>query len=156
MRMRQIALLATATLLGACGDEPTGLVSNELPVTISGTIQIRNGSTIPANARVLVLWGVSSGSPDYDYVFGEGTVAPVPGTFSVTFTANPPDAALNNGTLGVGLVILTTDQALAEGQVPATYQFPGLLGLSEDHSVIFVKSAVSATDLTWGPRFPTG
>lgn len=148
--------LAVAAVLGACGDSPTELVPNELPVTISGTIQIRNGTTVPSNARVLVIWGVSSASPDYSYVFGEGTVH-AGGHFTVTFTTNPPDDALNNDRLGVGLIIATTDQTLGQGQVPSDYTFPGFLGMSEDHSVVFVNTSFGAPGVRpWESGFTSG
>jgi hypothetical protein len=98
------------------------------------------------------LWGVSSGSPDYSYVFGTGTVNQN-GAFSITFDESPPAAALNNGTLGVGLVLLTTDQTLVEGQVPSSYAFPGVLGFTEDHSIIF---RGGTTSINWAAAFPLG
>jgi hypothetical protein len=122
------------------------------PVTVSGIIENRNAATIPANARVVVLWNVSFASPDYSFVFGTGTVSPG-GEFSITFDGPPPAAALNNGTLGVGLVLLTSDQSLAEGQLPSNYSFPGLLGVTEDYSIIYRSGAPG---LDWAAAFPQG
>ena len=119
-------------------------------VTVSGVIENRNAAAIPANARVVVLWTVSFGSPDYSFVFGTGTVSPG-GQFSITFDGPPPAAALNNGTLGVGLVLLTSDQSLTEGQLPSNYSFPGLLGFSEDHSIIYRSGT---TGIDWANGFP--
>src|SRR5438046_2813622 len=107
MRLRTRLLLATLPFVTACGGGDS-LTAPKLPVTFSGTIQVRNGTTVPANARVLALWGVSSTSPNYSYVYGVGTVN-AGGTFSITFSADPPTAALNDGQLGVALLILTTD-----------------------------------------------
>jgi hypothetical protein len=154
MRNLTRAVAVAAVLSTGCGDSSTGLKPNALPVTISGTIQVRNATTVPANARVLVLWGVSATSSDYAYIFGEGTQSN--GQFSVTFTQNPPAAALNNNRLGVALVIVTTDQTLAQGQVPGNYAFPGLLGAMEDHSIIFINEAGAQTGVTWESRFPAG
>src|SRR5687768_4596737 len=92
MRLRALALVTALSLVASCGDD--GITAPQLPVTFSGTIDIQNGTTVPANARVLVLWGVSAGSPDYSYVFGSGTLG-ANGTFTITFTENPPAAALN-------------------------------------------------------------
>lgn len=150
MRLRTLALVVAAPLMVGCGGgSPTEV---KLPATFSGLIQIRNGATIPANARVLALWGVSATSPDYSYVYGTGTVSSA-GAFSITFDAEPPAEALNNGQLGVALVILTTDQTLAQGKVPANYAFPGLLGMTEDHSVIFTKNLSTQLANSWPGRF---
>jgi hypothetical protein len=150
MTSRSLALLFAASTCIACGGDD-GPTAPSLPFTVSGTVVVRNGTTIPSNARVLVLWGVSATDPDYSYVYGTGTVTPA-GTFSITFDAEPPAAALNNGQLGVGLVILTTDQTLAQGQVPASYTYPGVIGMTADYSIIFTKN-LSAGAPTWASRF---
>ena len=150
MRARAIAFgAALGLVIAACSDGPTGPT---LPATFSGTIQIRNGTTVPANARVLVLWEVSAGSPDYSYVWGSG-VRGANGTFTITFNENPPAAALNQNQVGVGLVILTTDQNLGEGQPPAGYTFPGLIGLSEDYSIIFTQNLTPELAADFPGRF---
>jgi hypothetical protein len=150
MRLRAIALVVALPFVAGCGGD--GPTAPKIPVTFSGLIQIRNGATIPANARVLALWAVSATSPDYSYVYGSGTMTSA-GAFSITFDAEPPADALNNGQLGVALVILTTDQTLAQGKVPANYAFPGLLGMTEDHSVIFTKNLSAELANSWPGRF---
>ena len=150
-RLLGLAFLATMSLgIPGCSDDPVS--PTPLPVTFSGTIQVNNGTTVPANARILVLWGVTAGSPDYDYVFGSGTMGSN-GTFTITFTEAPPAAALNQNQLGVGLVILTTDQNLQQGQVPATYTYPGLLGISEDYSIIFTQNLSAELQADFPGRF---
>ena len=144
-RASALMMLASIALAGCLDSTDPGDA-----VTITGVIENRNAATIPANARVVVLWGVSSGSPDYSFAFGTGTVSPG-GEFSITFDGPPPEAALNNGTLGVGLVLLTTDQSLAEGQLPSDYSFPGLLGFTEDHSIIYRSGT---TGIDWAAAFP--
>jgi len=147
--MRTTLLLCALPLALACSDDPVGVGP---PVTVSGTISVQNGATVPANARIVILWGVSSGSSDYAYVWGTGTVSST-GAWSVTLPTEPPAAALNDGRLGVGLVLLTTDQGLADGQVPDNYAWPGLLGMSEDHSVVFTKNVSAAMAADWPGRF---
>jgi hypothetical protein len=152
MRARALGLAFLATMslgIPGCSDDP---VSPSLPVTFSGTIQVLNGTTVPPDARVVVLWGVSATSPDYTYAWGIGTSGSN-GTFTITFSEEPPAAALNQGELGVGLVILTTDQTLQEGQVPATYTYPGVIGMSENHSIIFTKNLSSSLQADWPGRF---
>lgn len=154
MRLRVIQVaVATSCLIAGCSDSPTGI---QLPVTVSGTIQNRSGATIPANARPVVLWGVSATDPDYSYVFGEGTVNPTTGEFSITFFQELPAAALNQGTLGVGLVILTSDDNLQEGIMPAGYDFSTVIGATEDHSIIFRKGSVTGFENAWPADFPLG
>src|SRR3954469_24086123 len=112
MQLSRLLLAAVLPVAFACGDNgPTEPVTQ---ITFTGTTAIRNGTTIPANARVLVLWGVSATSPDYSYVYGSGTITSS-GAVTLIFNGPPPAAALNVGQVGVGLVIITTDQTLAEG-----------------------------------------
>ncbi len=151
MRIRAVGLAFVATMslgLPACSDDP---VSPAFPVTFSGTTQIMNGTTVPANARVLVLWGVDAAG-DYSYVWGSG-VTSANGAFTITFNDEPPAAALSANQLGVGLVILTTDQTLQEGQVPGTYSYPGLLGMSENYSIIFTRNLSGEIQGDWPGRF---
>jgi hypothetical protein len=155
--MRSSAFLGVfaLVLVGSCGDDGPTDVPNPLPVTVSGTIQNVNGTTIPSNARAIVVWNVTSGA-DYSYVFGIGTVNAQAGTFSITFAANPPDEALNAGRLGVGLIILTTDASLVQGRLPDNATLTGVLGLTEDHSVIFQKGDGSNSPTDWPNRFTQG
>jgi hypothetical protein len=103
---------------------------------------------------VLVFWGVSATSPDYTYVWGSGTVG-TNGAFSITFDEEPPAAALNVNQLGVGLVVLTTDQELQEGQLPANYPTTNVIGISEDHSIIFTRNLDPELlqEIEWAGRF---
>ena len=152
MKPRLLAVAALLPLAISCGESgPTAPVTQ---ITFTGTTTIRNGTTIPANARVLVVWGVSATSPDYAYVFGSGTINSS-GAVTLTFDGPPPTAALNLGQLGVGLVIITTDQTLAEGMLPANYNYPGLIGASEDYSIIYTDDVSSdiASNITWTTQF---
>ena len=148
MRLRSLAALALPLLL-SCGDDPTSVT---LPITVSGVLAGPNAASVPPNARILVVWGVTAGE-DYAYIFGSGTVG-TDGRFTITFNSEPPAEALNNGRLGVGLLLLTTDQTLGEGRVPDGTPPPAILGLSEDHSVIFAKG--TQTQIDWAADFPNG
>ena len=148
-RALSLAFVATMTLgLPGCSDDP---VSPSLPVTFSGNIQVMNGTTVPANARVVVFWGVSAGA-DYTYVWGSGTVG-TNGTFTITFDEEPPPSALNQNQLGVGLVILTTDQDLAEGVLESDFDETTVIGMSEDHSIIFTKNLSAELQADFPGRF---
>ena len=147
--MRKIAGIVALIALAACDSTPTQVGD---PFTISGTIQNNTGASIPANARVLVVWAVSTGSPDYAYIFGEGTVT-AEGTFQLTFPGDPPAAAMNSFGLGVGLLFLTTDQNLKQGIFPQNTSPAGILGISEDYSVIFRKN-LDPSVAAWPSAFP--
>lgn len=124
---------------------------------VSGRIQNNTGKPIPAGARVLVAWGVSSGSPDYSYIFGEGAIDRMTGTFHVRFEAPPPAEALNNGVLGVGLVFVTTDQVLHDGDsIPNRPPTFDILGLTPQHAVIFLATPPDTLQMpAWATAFDT-
>jgi hypothetical protein len=109
---------------------------------------------VPAAADVMVAWVVSAGSPDYSYNFGDGSIAGA--TFMVGFDTDPPPAdALNNGTLGVGIVVLV--QAGMKPPPGEIVDFDGLeaitLGASESHAIIY---RTSAANMGWPATFPLG
>ena len=143
------ALLGTA--LAGCSD---GTAPGRFVAT--GHIQNNTQAAIPANARLLAVWSVSSGSPDYAYVFGEGTIDRITGTFRSQFEEPPPVEALNVRALGVGFLIATTDQSLKNGDV-ITAPMTGVIGITGQHAVIFVGSLQEALQFrTWAADFETG
>jgi hypothetical protein len=139
------------SLLTACGDS-TG--STDVLFTASGPLNNVSGQPLPAGARVVVAWVVSAGSPDYTYVFGEGTVQG--NTFRVSFTAPPPAEALNAGQLGVGIVLLTSGTGLHSGMrledaPPNTV----LLGATGNFAIIY-KVGDPVAQVDWAGSFPVG
>ena len=149
-RALTLAFLATMSLgLPGCADDTVG---PSLPVTFTGTIQVMNGTTVPSNARVLVLWGVDAPGGDYTYVWGSGTRG-ANGAFTITFTEEPPPAALTANQLGVGLVILTTDQNVQEGVLSQSFSLESVLGMSEDYSIIFTRNLSEFDQSDWPGRF---
>jgi hypothetical protein len=150
MRARALRI-ATTILLAAAASCVDDAVRPPLPVTFSGTVDILNGTIIQSNARLLVLWKVASATQEYSYVWGHGSLD-VNNGFDITFDQEPPDAALNDGQLGVGLVILTTDQSIQEGQV-LTGATPGLIGMAEGYSIIFTKNLPAELQSQWPGRF---
>jgi len=81
-------------------------------MTVTGTV---HASNLPPGAKVIVLWSVSSSSPDHPAKFGEGTIDG--SSFTVTFSGAPPADALNewgNARVGVGYPLV----------VPADFQLP--------------------------------
>jgi hypothetical protein len=157
-RRHRILYAATvgAIAVASCSDGPTA-TPRELPVTVSGTIANRSGAVIPASARVVVLWSSDDGSGDYAYVFGEGTVDAAANRFTVTFDRIVPAAALYDGVLGVGLVILTTDPNLHEGRVPDRYDYSSsVMGVTGQHAVIYLDGDPSQYGTDWAGAFRRG
>lgn len=149
-----LASVLVATALAGCmnGTGPsTGFV-------VRGRVQNNTGAPIPAGTRLVVIWGVTSGSPDYSIVFGEGVIDRMTGTFGVRFDGPPPAAALNNGVLGVGIVIATTDQTLKDGDsLPNSAPTFDILGVTAQHAVIFLATQPDTLQMpTWATGFDTG
>ncbi len=124
---------------------------------VTGHIQNNTQAPIPANARLIAVWGVSAGSPDYSYVFGEGTINRFTGTFRIEFDQPPPVNALNHGVLGVAFLIATTDQSLKDGDsLTGSSSTAQIIGVTGQHAVIFVDHQDTLYVNTWVPSFPTG
>ena len=133
-----LPLLLSALAMVECSENPTE-PNNDLPYTISGTLVDRTSEPVPGSTRVVVAWVVSSGSPDYTYVYGEGALQEQAGTFSLTFDAPPPAAALNSSGLGVGIVLLTTDAELQAGD-DLGETTSGIVGAAGEYAVIYLDS----------------
>jgi len=147
-----LAAVLVAPLVSGC-ENGTGPAASLL---VTGQIQNNTGAPIPAGARVVVVWTVSSGSPDYAYVFGAGTIDPATGTFRIEFDQTPPVEALNVGALGVGFVVATTNQTLKDGDI-ITNSMPEVIGITGQHAVIYLKSQQDAmTFRDWVAEFSTG
>jgi hypothetical protein len=147
-RAGRFAAAALVAITAGCADDA---VRPHLPVTFSGTVNIVNGTIIQPNSRVLVLWSVTSGAQAYDYVWGHGSLD-VDNGITITFDQEPPDAALNNGQVGVGLVILTSDANLQEGQMVQDFT-PGLTGMAAGYSIIFTRNLPESLQSQWPGRF---
>ena len=154
---RALRLLTAAVLLGtvstACGDgngPSQGFV-------VSGTIQNNTGAAIPSNTRLIVAWVVSSSSPDYTYVFGHGTLNPSAGTFQIQLDQPPPAQALNAGSLGVGIILATTNQSITDGGDLSTVPEAELVGAAGQYGIIYVTDPGDAAQYRgWAPEFPAG
>lgn len=162
-RLLICASLCTAVLIAACSDTNTTAPPATTDLyTISGKLRFDKGTTIPGNARVLVGWNVSSGSPDYIYVFGEGTVNMADSTFKVVFKEDPPTEALNSYGLGVGLIMLTSNQTFTARKYSEmaadSLLTQGFLGGAGNHAVIYIKGSPDsvARGRSWATRFQTG
>jgi hypothetical protein len=145
-------------LLGTTACDSTTAVEKELEpdgddIVVAGKVTNRSGAAIPADARVLVVWMVSALDPDYAYVLGEGELTDGGTRFRVSLDAPPPDAALNYGRLGVGLVVLTTDQDVGTGD--DLMPDGAILGVAGWYGVIYVREPMLSS-IGWVTTFPAG
>lgn len=154
-------LLALFLLVG-CGDDGGGGGTPDAAVDSSGSGDSGGGGAFsvtgvvngmaPANTNVAVIWVVSSGSPDYAYKYGDGSVAGA--TFTASFAAAAPAAALNNGTIGVGIVVQLAPGTTAPDGMFDEATFDTATGFTPLHSIIF--KVDGATGVDWIEAFPTG
>lgn len=153
--MGRHALLFLAAVLGASiatacqnSTDPAG------SLVVTGQIENRTQAAIPADARLLAVWGVSAGSPDYSYVFGEGTIDGLTGTFRIQFDQPPPLKALNLGAVGVAFIIATTNQSVQVGD--SSPSWTGAIGITGQHAVIFIQNRGTLPPGTWVDAFDDG
>jgi hypothetical protein len=148
-----LLLALVLPLTAGCGDDPTG--SSDGLLTVGGSVVNPTGQPIPANARVIIGWVVSSTGEDYTYLFGEGTVAG--NAFRITLRQPPPAAALNAGNLGVGIVLLTADPNIHSGvHLEDVLVDPAqLLGATGRFAVIYTASGAAQTR-DWAAAFDPG
>lgn len=138
-----------ALVLASCSSDSGSSGGGQAAFSFSATAPA--GS---ASATLAVAWVVSSGSPDYTYSFGSGSLSGA--TFQVTFATDPPPAeALNSYGVGVGLIVAyQAGTSVPQGKIDFGALEPKLLGLSARHAVIYKKA--DASTIEWATQFPTG
>ena len=161
----KVALVLSSVVAVGCGDDggetqPNDARTIDMPSVgidappgafqVSGTVT----GTGPADGNAIVVWVVSSGSPDYVYKFGQGPSTPT--TFTVSLASNPPPAqALNTGGIGVGIVVvLAPGTAIpADGMIDENV-LDGA-GVSNQHSIIY-KAQGANLGVPWMDAMPAG
>lgn len=148
-------LLSTLIVLAPVGcDDSTGPGDG---FVIRGSIQNNTADPLPPNARLVVAWVVSAGSPDYTYVFGEGTIDAMAGTFELILTYAPPNAALNASVLGVGIIVATTNAALSAGNDLSDIPEADIIGAAGRYGIIYLADATAAASIgSWAEDFEEG
>ena len=162
--LRRSYLIATLSLAilpaQACSEAPLspGLgrsISAENPFVVSGVVLNRSSAALPVNARVVIAWQVVSGTPDYLYVSGAGSVRRSGDSFEVSLSSPPPAEALNSFGLGIGVILLTTDDNVRGGTKLDGIPTAGTLGAAGRYAVIYT-SRDPAKIGNWATRFPRG
>lgn len=118
------------------------------------------GTQIPQQAKAVVIWSVSSGSPDYSYKYGEGTFRDA--KFTVSLPGDVPTEAINSYGIGIGVVALVPPGTpIPDGRVSggehdgqATGAELEVLGFTTEYAIIW--KTASARDLSWSSSFPVG
>ncbi len=80
--------------------------------TFSGTIINETGKPLPEDAAIIVVWSVSSGSPDYGYVYGRGEIDRANNTFTIDLDELPEQGRNSfypEVSFGVGYVFVLPD-----------------------------------------------
>jgi hypothetical protein len=93
-------------------DEPAGEA-----FVVKGVRAAGEGMTLDAKPqRLFGLWSVSSGSPDYIYMFGQGEASG--DAFTMTFDGPPPAEAINSYGVGVAVIggLASESTPLASGR----------------------------------------
>jgi hypothetical protein len=148
--MKQIVVFLFAALTSlttmSCDSETTSAGNNDPNVfTISGTLQNPKAITVPPSAKLYGVWSISSGSPDYTYIYGSGTVNTSANTFTFRLSTPPPAVALNANELGIAYLILI-DADLPEGKIDEdlddSLEAQGkFYGAINDRAIVFVNGS---------------
>ena len=135
--MRSGLLVAAVSLLGACGAD-----ASSADGVASGS-ELRFAATLdptPEASVVQVVWTVSSGSPDYVYVWGRAVVEG--DRYVLALPTRPPDEAMNSYGLGVGQLALVPQSAmLPEGRLQDRDALNVITGVTPQHAIIYVDVA---------------
>jgi len=142
-------------LLSSC-ESTTNPEENNASYTVTGSIENIKGITLTDNMKVYVLWGVSSGSPDYTYVWGKGTINKNNLTFKITLTDKPPIEALNTKSLGVGIIAILDDSELQNGVLPTNYPNEKVIGFAGWYSIIYKADESLNFKIKWVEKFKKG
>jgi hypothetical protein len=156
----RISLALVIAVVAACGNggggSPDGPPDTGTPGPDSPTGFMVNGAVvgtaIPAGAKAVVVWTVSSGSPDYLYKFGEGASSTA--SFTMTLGADPPAAAINAYGIGVGVIALVNASTqLPDGMVDENQLT--LLGITTGFGILW-KNPAGPGRGPWSGAFPAG
>lgn len=161
--MWKLGLAALVCAAIGCGDDGGGTVISDgldsgidaAPDAAPGSFTV-HGSVAPggpATGVTVVLWQVTSGSPDYTWKYGMGSSS---GTmFMVTLDMVPPPEAINSYGVGVGIVgLLPAGTSIPDGMV--TNSQLANASFSDRYAIIYKAPNANATLVPWIAPFPDG
>lgn len=162
MKLKFLYIISLFLLLTiSCKENSSSPVNTEVKplLSIKGTLNDIDSLAIPAEAKVYLMWGVSSGSPDYSYVWGEGKVDLTNNTFQIDINDTIPLDAVNrysNDTNQLGIAyILLFNQKVPFGKISNKMLDSTVMGAVNDRAVIYRNGPFSAST-GWIPAFKTG
>ena len=161
MKTKIIPFILLILLFAGCAkDDPNPVGSGGNLFSVTGTIKNNKQISIPESAKVIVLWGARAGVTRTMYIIGEGKINPANNTFTISYDSNMPDKALNDGNMGVGLVLLVEDPKLKDGDELVKGResdLGALLGMATEQGIIFIKGDPDKVEFReWGKKFKTG
>jgi hypothetical protein len=125
--------------------------------TSTATFSVRGGlvGTPPvAASEVMVLWQVTSGSPDYLYVYGRASSGAT--SYVLSIGMDPPPAAVNSYGVAVGFVALAEQAAMLPSGRIGDAELAQVRGLSARHAVIWKGASAPSGVLSWSDGFAAG
>ena len=156
-----ISLLLLAIVGGAACEHAKARPTPDAGATHGQTV---SGGVDPAvqgeGLVAAIIWEVSSGSADYAYKFGEGTVTN--DRYSITLSGDPPAEAINSFGLGIAVVVvLAPGVTLPDGKLAPTVLSTDIVGISARNSVIWRAETMNLPESgpppDWWPLgFPQG
>lgn len=124
--------------------------------TSTTTFSVRGAvvGTPPAAAEVVVLWQVTSGSPDYLYVYGRASSGAT--SYVLSLGMDPPAEAVNSYGVAVGFVALAEQAAMLPSGRIGSAELAQVRGLSARHAVIWKGASAPSGILSWADGFAPG
>jgi len=134
--------LFAATLAAACDPQADPGYQGEPLATLRGTV-VSAVPSPPDDLDAVLVWTVSSGSPDYAVGQGAAIAGDFPATFRLDGFTRPPELALNDyGPVEPRLGVAYT-AALPPG-TDFSEEPTGSIGLSEDYLLVYLDAAAPA------------
>jgi hypothetical protein len=133
------AVIAAAALAAGCAEPGTGAFE------VDGSVIV----TAAPRGAVIALWDVESAATPYFYKYGEGTRSA--SQFTLTWDADPPEAALNADGFGVAIfALLPEGAAVPEGKI--ALEDLSIQGISAEYAVVFREA--TAAGPAWSTALP--
>lgn len=164
--------LLMALFAFSCSDNDSVAVPDVKPlVRLTGSVSNPLNITVPPTVKLVAIWNVYKGSPDYMYAFGFGTLSSDRKSYSFSLGDVPPDIALNGEgvdstspeyfRLGVAYLVLLDDPMnkipsnmllSAEGPPEGTR----IYGAVDNTGIMYVLTKGDVDNKQWALQFPRG
>lgn len=134
-RLRGGCALLMLASVSACSDEPDSRAASTGGLSVTGALR----SAPEQASEAIVLWSVSSGSPDYAYLWGRTPVDKA--SFTLSLEGPPPVEALNSYGLGVAIIMVVPRASnVPDGKLTDADEraFEEVSAASEQHAIIYV------------------